>query len=145
MHCFRFRGTVTLTDSPCRHNRTNRWAHVFRLGDSAGSHTSLRLASLTKPVFTATAGQEVKLRLLNPSGVGRGSIMTLHGHVWDRSPYVCPGENYLGIPGKCGPTGFYPTVPGRSVGSRATAKSARKPDSIRASAPALPSGSIWYC
>jgi hypothetical protein len=41
------------------------------------------------PVFEAKPGEEFRIRLLNPSGVGRGSIMTLHGHVWQRSPYGC--------------------------------------------------------
>jgi hypothetical protein len=44
------------------------------------------------PVFEATKGDEFRVRLLNPSGIGRGSVMTLHGHVWQRSPYGCgPG------------------------------------------------------
>jgi len=41
------------------------------------------------PVFEAKPGEELRIRLLNPAGVGRGSIMTLHGHVWQRSPYGC--------------------------------------------------------
>jgi len=71
------------------------------------------------PVFTAGRGQQVKLHLLNPSGVGRGSVMSLHGHLWPRSPYVCPGDNRFGIPGACKPTGFFPSLPGFGVGSRA--------------------------
>ncbi len=71
------------------------------------------------PVFTAAPGQQVKLRLLNPSGVGRGSIMMLHGHVWQRSPYICPGDDQYGLVGACKPTGFFPSLPGFSVGSRA--------------------------
>ncbi|MBL0277856.1 MAG: hypothetical protein IPQ24_17605 [Anaeromyxobacter sp.] len=81
--------------------------------------TSLTGRDPATPVFTAAPGQQVKLRLLNPSGVGRGSVMTLHGHVWQRSPYVCPGDNQYGLIGACKPTGWYPTLPGQSVGSRA--------------------------
>jgi hypothetical protein len=40
------------------------------------------------PVFTATAGQEARVRVLNPAGVGRGSTFDLHGHVWARDPYL---------------------------------------------------------
>jgi len=75
------------------------------------------------PVFTARAGQQVKLRLLNPSGVGRGSIMTLHGHVWQRSPYICPGDDRFGLLGACKATGFFPTLPGFTLGSRAIGES----------------------
>jgi len=39
-------------------------------------------------VFTATAGQEARVRVLNPAGVGRGSTFDLHGHVWARDPYL---------------------------------------------------------
>ncbi len=40
------------------------------------------------PVFTATAGQQVRMRMLNPAGVGRGSTLDLHGHIWARDPYL---------------------------------------------------------
>jgi hypothetical protein len=40
------------------------------------------------PVFTATASQEARVRVLNPAGVGRGSTFDLHGHVWARDPYL---------------------------------------------------------
>jgi hypothetical protein len=71
------------------------------------------------PVFTAAAGTPFRLHLLEPTGSPRASTMTLHGHVWQRSPYVCPGSNHLGIPGNCKPTGSFPTLPGFEVASRA--------------------------
>jgi hypothetical protein len=71
------------------------------------------------PVFTAKAGQELRLHLLEPAGVGRGGVFALHGHVWQRAPYVCPGSSRLGLAGSCNATGFYPTLPGFEVGSRA--------------------------
>ena len=40
------------------------------------------------PVFTASAGQEVRMRVLEPTGVGRGTTFDLHGHVWQRDPYL---------------------------------------------------------
>jgi hypothetical protein len=33
--------------------------------------------------------------------VGRGSTFTVHGHIWQRDPYVCPGENQDNLTGKC--------------------------------------------
>jgi hypothetical protein len=70
------------------------------------------------PVFTARAGQQVRLHLLEPSGSNRASTFTLHGHVWQRAPYVCPHSAKDGLPGKCLATGFLPTVSGE-VGSQA--------------------------
>ena len=71
------------------------------------------------PVFTVTPGQQARLRLLEPHGAYRGSTFRLHGHVWQRDPYICPGSADLGLPGKCrmselgsraigfNPVGFY--------------------------------------
>jgi hypothetical protein len=42
------------------------------------------------PVFTATKGQQVRMHLLAPHGSYRGTTFNLHGHVWQRDPYVCP-------------------------------------------------------
>jgi manganese oxidase len=40
------------------------------------------------PVFTAGARQEVRMRVLEPTGVGRGTTFDLHGHLWQRNPYL---------------------------------------------------------
>ncbi|HEX8722463.1 MAG TPA: hypothetical protein VF736_17745, partial [Pyrinomonadaceae bacterium] len=40
------------------------------------------------PVFTATAGQQVRVRLLQPGGHSRNNVFTLHGHVWEEEPYA---------------------------------------------------------
>jgi hypothetical protein len=52
-------------------------------------------------VFNVTAGQEFRKHLLMPFGSGRGSTYDLHGHVWQRDPYICPGSADLGLAGKC--------------------------------------------
>jgi hypothetical protein len=70
-------------------------------------------------VFTAQPGQPFRMHVLVPAGHARASVFNLHGHVWQRSPYTCPGSSYLGLPGLCKPTGFYPTLSGFEVGSRA--------------------------
>ncbi len=64
------------------------------------------------PVFTAAAGQQVRMRLLQPHGAFRGSSFVLHGHLWQRDPYVCPGSSHLGLPGKC----TFTEVPSRGLG-----------------------------
>jgi manganese oxidase len=73
----------------------------------------------TVPVLTAVAGEEFRMHVLEPAGTARGSVFNLHGHVWQRAPYVCPGSSYLGLTNVCLKTGFFPTLPGFEVGSRA--------------------------
>jgi hypothetical protein len=60
------------------------------------------------PVFGAAAGAPVRMHVLVPSGVERGSVFTLQGHLWQRAPYVCPGQNdgVAGLDGKCNWTDF---------------------------------------
>ena len=52
------------------------------------------------PVFTANAGQQVRMRVTNPYGTSRGSTFTIHGHLWQRDPYLCPGVKD-DIAGRC--------------------------------------------
>jgi hypothetical protein len=52
------------------------------------------------PVFLANAGQPARIRITNPYGTTRGSTFALHGHVWQRDPYVCD-DNQYGLIGKC--------------------------------------------
>jgi hypothetical protein len=70
------------------------------------------------PVFSAPAGSQVRMHLLQPSGSNRASSFTLHGHVWQQAPYVCPNSAKDGLSGKCLATGFFPTLAGE-VGSKA--------------------------
>ena len=39
------------------------------------------------PVFFASAGEEIRFRLLKPGGHNRNQVFTLHGHLWPRHPY----------------------------------------------------------
>ncbi len=69
------------------------------------------------PIATAYAGSELRIRALLPTGVGRATTFSLHGHNWPRDPYlaehtwsVAPdhGEHSVGgrpaewgVPAKC--------------------------------------------
>jgi hypothetical protein len=55
------------------------------------------------PVFRATAGQPARMHVLNGASADRDATFVLSGHVWQRDPYVCPGDNYLGLTGLCSP------------------------------------------
>jgi len=52
------------------------------------------------PVFFANRNQQARIRITNPHGTSRGSTFALHGHVWQRDPYVCSDDQY-GLDGKC--------------------------------------------
>jgi hypothetical protein len=54
------------------------------------------------PVAGATAGA-TRMHVLNGASADRDSTFILHGHLWQRDPYVCPGEDRLGpgLPGLC--------------------------------------------
>ena len=92
-------------------------APSFRTIGNAGdaySNTLIGGADPSASVFYASAGKEARIHLLQPTGANRGGVMTLHGHVWQRTPYVCP-SSYMGITGNCNPTGFLPTGTGTAV------------------------------
>jgi len=88
----------------------------FRTVSNAGAAYSNTLTGgdPSTPVWNAVAGSQARIHLLEPTGANRASVITLHGHVWQRTPYVCP-SSYLGITGNCNPTGFIPTGQGTAV------------------------------
>jgi hypothetical protein len=55
------------------------------------------------PVFRTTAGMPSRMHVLNGASADRDSTFILHGHLWQRDPYVCPGDSYLTLPGFCDP------------------------------------------
>ena len=40
------------------------------------------------PVFWATAGEQVRMRLVQPGGHARNNVFMLHGHIWEEEPYT---------------------------------------------------------
>jgi hypothetical protein len=55
------------------------------------------------PVFTAAPGEAVRMYVLNGASADRDSTFILHGHLWQRDPFICPNEQYLGLAGYCEP------------------------------------------
>ena len=84
----------------------------------AAFSNALGLGDPATPVFTAAPGAPVRMHLLLPTGSPRASTFSLHGHLWQRAPYVCPGSAKDGLVGKCLQTGYFPTIAGE-VASRA--------------------------
>jgi hypothetical protein len=61
-------------------------AHLFYSNDLPDQGTPV--GDPVTPVFTALGGQQVRMRVLEPTGVGRGTTFDLHGHIWQRDPYI---------------------------------------------------------
>jgi len=57
------------------------------------------------PVFKARPGTEVRMHTAVPHGTSRGTTLTVHGHVWQRDPYVCPLESRNNLTGACNMAG----------------------------------------
>jgi hypothetical protein len=53
------------------------------------------------PVFRMRPGEPGRIHVLNGASADRDATFILHGHVWQRDPFVCPNDNYLGIKGFC--------------------------------------------
>ena len=64
------------------------------------------------PVYRAVANTPTRIHVLNGASADRDATFILHGHVWQRDPFVCPGDNHLGLPGLCDPS----KVPSRALG-----------------------------
>ena len=78
------------------------------------------------PIFTATAGQPIRFRLLNPGGHARNNVFVLHGHIWRELPYVSNStrigpnphsewaSSFMGI----GPSSHFDVVPENGAGGK---------------------------
>ena len=54
------------------------------------------------PVFRTPAGQPSRMHVLNGASADRDATFVLHGHIWQRDPFVCPDQSRLGLEGFCG-------------------------------------------
>jgi manganese oxidase len=53
------------------------------------------------PVLLANAGKEARVHWVVPHGTTRGSTINIHGHVYQRQPYVCEGSQRDLLTGAC--------------------------------------------
>ena len=83
------------------------------------------------PVFTATAGEKVRFRVLKPGGHNRNHVFTLHGHLWARHPFKLgtsgmpqylsetnPDTFYHGEQMGIGPTSHFNVLPLTGAGGK---------------------------
>ena len=81
--------------------------------DAAGNVlTGAAMGDPVTPVFQAVADRPARIHLTAPFGTTRGSTFSLHGHSWQRDPYVCPGESRNTLTGACNMA----TVGSRAIG-----------------------------
>jgi hypothetical protein len=65
------------------------------------------------PVLQADAGKEARMHVVVPFGTTRGTTINVHGHLWQRQPYVCEGSARNGLAGACTMT----EVASRNIGT----------------------------
>lgn len=78
------------------------------------------------PVFSATPGQEFRVRMLHPGGHPRNDTYLLHGHIWESEPYVSdsqvigsnPLSNWIGSQAGVGPGSHFDFLPKGGAGGR---------------------------
>jgi hypothetical protein len=73
------------------------------------------------PVFRATAGEPARMHVLNGASADRDGTFILHGHLWQRDPFVCTGaadggstsnspqDNEVALAGRCDPDALAPS------------------------------------
>ncbi len=78
------------------------------------------------PVFTVERGDPIRFRLLQPGGHARNIVFDLHGHIWDKEPYILDstriGRNSLsmweGARMGMGPTNHFDAVMRNAAGGK---------------------------
>ena len=78
------------------------------------------------PVYQASAGEEVRVRMLEPGGHPRNDTYLLHAHIWEAEPYIDgsqtigsnPLSNWVGAQGGIGPGSHFDFIPKGGAGGR---------------------------
>jgi hypothetical protein len=91
--------------------------------------TAIAIGEPQTPIFTATAKTPVRFHVIEPVGGHRNATFTLHGHLWDRMPYIAnatlggpdqignnPTSQRIGAQEGVGPTSHYDIVPRNGAG-----------------------------
>lgn len=74
--------------------RTEPWSFRYRnntTGDFSCMLSNQLLdpdADPVTPLLTANVGDKVRFRMTHPFGTGTSQVFSLHGHVWQRNPYI---------------------------------------------------------
>jgi hypothetical protein len=91
--------------------------HAFHAnGLVAGETNAMPGGDPQTPVFRAFAGQATRMHVLNGASADRDGTFILHGHLWQRDPYVCPNQNDGLGPVMAGRCDVDEPVPSRALG-----------------------------
>ena len=74
------------------------------------------------PVFRTPANMATRMHVLNGASTDRDGTFMLHGHLWQRDPFVCTGaaqDDQVTLPGRCDPD---TPVPSLALGLNAQGK-----------------------
>ena len=74
------------------------------------------------PVFRTPANMATRMHVLNGASADRDGTFMLHGHLWQRDPFVCTGaaqDDQVTLPGRCDPD---TPVPSLALGLNAQGK-----------------------
>ncbi|HEX5725479.1 MAG TPA: hypothetical protein VFX98_08430, partial [Longimicrobiaceae bacterium] len=103
-------------------NAPLEWTRTLNFRNSLKSST----AAPQTPTFTATAGDAVRFRVLQPGGHARNGVFNLHGHAWEEEPYnrnsrAIAANSLSEVKGAQhghGPTNHFDVVPKNGAGGR---------------------------
>lgn len=98
-------------DTPLEQTRLQNFANALSNSLQVGGQP---IGEPVTPVFTATAGSEVRFRVLQPAGHQRNNVFLVHGHGWLETPWI-EGSTKLGF----NPTSNYkPSFEGQGPSSQ---------------------------
>src|SRR5688572_7907481 len=105
-------------DTPLEKTREFDFTNVLRNFQVGGNPVT--------PVFTASPGQEIRIRMLEPGGHPRNDEYMLHGHIWEEEPYQDasqrlgsnPLSNWGGAQEGVGPGSHFDFIPKGGAGGR---------------------------
>jgi hypothetical protein len=87
-------GAVNYSSEPWSFRYQNNITNDFSCMTSnqlALNGTATQVGDPKTPILTAQIGDQVRFRMTHPFGTGTSQVFSLHGHVWQRNPYINNG------------------------------------------------------
>jgi hypothetical protein len=86
-------GAVNYASEPWSFRYQNNITGDFScmLSDQLGFGGATPVGDPQTPILTAVKGDKVRFRMTHPFGTGTSQVFSLHGHVWQRNPYIVNG------------------------------------------------------
>jgi manganese oxidase len=86
-------GAVNYASEPWSFRYQNNITNDFScmLSNQLAFGTTGQVGEPQTPILTALKGGAVRFRMTHPFGTGTSQVFSLHGHVWQRNPYITNG------------------------------------------------------